>query len=101
MDSFLPYVVLINPHGREMFGTGRGVFVATFILRSGVRMSAQFKGILPNSYCISYLLLDSKLSPNLLHKTIHAYYITGQVRNLGTALLGPLCRVSYKAAIEI
>lgn len=48
MDSFLPYVVLINPHdGHEMFGRGRGVFVATFILRRGVRMSAQFKGILP------------------------------------------------------
>lgn len=87
MDYFLRYVMLIIVLGHEMFG---GWLVATFILRRDVRVSSQFKGIHPNSYCISYLLLDSKLSPNLLHKTIHAYCITGRARNLSTALLGVL-----------
>lgn len=40
--------------------------VTTFMLRRGIMASAQFKGILPYSYCIGYLLLYSKLSQNLL-----------------------------------
>lgn len=56
-------------------------------MRSGVRASAQFKGKFPNSYGMSYLLLDSKLFPNLLAQNCAylLYHSAGQESEHGFA----------------
>lgn len=62
MKFFLPYVMLTKqPYDLEVFEVVC-FLVATFKLRRDFRASAQFKGLLPHSFCIDYLLMHSKLS---------------------------------------
>lgn len=63
MKFFLPYVMLTKqPYDLEVFEVFF-FFIATFILRRDFRASAQFKRLLPHSFCIDHLLMYSKLSP--------------------------------------